>query len=219
MCGRYSITTAPEAMQRLFKFMNAIPNLRPNYNAAPTQTLPVVRLDQKGERELAQLKWGLIPMWAKDSKIAYSTINARAETVHEKPAFRTAFRKRRCLVPADGFYEWQPGEKKQPYRITMKDGEPFAMAGLWERWDKGEEPLETFTIIVTAGNSLMKPIHDRMPVILPPETWDHWLTAADTAIPMALLQSYPASKMAAYKVSTRVNSPKNNDAEVIEPLN
>ena len=127
-------------------------------------------------------------------------------------------RERRCLVPADGFYEWQPGEKKQPYRITMKDGEPFAMAGLWERWDKGEEPLESFTIIVTAGNSLMKPIHDRMPVILPPETWDHWLTAADAAIPMALLQSYPASRMAAYKVSTRVNSPKNNDAEVIAPL-
>jgi putative SOS response-associated peptidase YedK len=218
MCGRYSITTAPEAMQRLFKFTNAIPNLRPNYNAAPTQTLPVVRLDPKGKRELVQLKWGLIPIWAKDAKIAYSTINARAETVHEKPAFRTAFRKRRCLVPADGFYEWQPGEKKQPYRITMKDGEPFAMAGLWERWDKGEEPLESFTIIVTAGNSLMKPIHDRMPVILPPETWDHWLTAADAAIPMALLQSYPASRMAAYKVSTRVNSPKNNDAEVIAPL-
>ncbi len=206
-------------MRRLFRFKNATPNLRSNYNAAPTQLLPVIRIGADGDRELATLRWGLIPMWAKDPKIAYSTINARAETVAEKPAFRTAFKKRRCLVPADGFYEWQAtGDGKQPYRITMKDGEPFAMAGLWERWDKGEEPLESFTIIVTSGNSLIKPIHDRMPVILDPDTWDHWLTAADTAIPMALLQSYPAKKMAAYKISTRVNSPKNNDAEVIEPL-
>jgi len=214
MCGRYSITTNPEAMRRLFKFKNATPNLQPIYNAAPTQILPVVRLGQEGERELVTLKWGLIPSWAKDAKLGFSTINARAETVHQKPAFRTAFRKRRCLVPADGFYEWQPGEKKQPYRITMADGEPFAMAGLWERW----EEIESFTIIVTAGNSLMKPIHDRMPVILPGEIWDHWLTATDTAIPMALLQSYPAAKMTAYKVSPRVGNPKNNDAEIIEPL-
>jgi len=218
MCGRYSITTAPEAMRRLFKFKNDTPNLRPNHNCAPTQSLPVIRLDEDGDRELVTLKWGLIPFWAKDAKIAYSTINARAETVAEKPAFRAAFKKRRCLIPADGFYEWQPGEKKQPYRITMKDGEPFAMAGLWERWDKGEEPLESFTIIVTSGNSLMKPIHDRMPVILDPDTWDHWLTATDTAIPLALLQSYSAKKMAAYKVSTRVNSPKNNDATVLDPV-
>ena len=218
MCGRYSITTAPEAMRRLFKFTNDTPNLRPNYNCAPTQALPVVRLNAEGDRELVTLKWGLIPFWAKDSKIAYSTINARAETVVHKPAFRAAFKARRCLVPADGFYEWQPGEKKQPYRITMKDGEPFAMAGLWEQWDKGEEPLQTFTIIVTSGNSLMKPIHDRMPVILPADTWDHWLTSKDLGVPEALLMSYPASKMAAYNVSTRVNSPKNNDAEIIEPL-
>jgi putative SOS response-associated peptidase YedK len=219
MCGRYSITTAPEAMRRLFKFTNDTPNLRPNYNAAPTQILPVVRLNEAGERELVTLKWGLVPFWAKDAKIAYSTINARAETVAEKPAFRAAFKKRRCLVPAGGFYEWQAtGDHKQPYRITMKDGETFAMAGLWERWDKGEEPMVSFTIIVTNGNSLLKPIHDRMPVILPAETWDHWLTATDTSIPLALLQSYPANKMRAYKVSTRVNSPRNNDAEVLLPM-
>jgi putative SOS response-associated peptidase YedK len=203
---------------RLFRFTNATPNITPIYNAAPTQILPVVRLDADGQRELVTLKWGLIPFWAKDAKIAHSTINARAETVVHKPAFRAAFKARRCLIPADGFYEWQPGEKRQPYRITMKDGEPFAMAGLWEQWDKAEEPLQSFTIIVTEGNSLMKAIHDRMPVILPTDTWDHWLTAKDIGIPQALLMSYPASRMKAYKVSPRVGSPKNNHAAIIDPL-
>jgi putative SOS response-associated peptidase YedK len=219
MCGRYSITTNPEAMRRLFQFLNATPNVRPRYNAAPTDELPVVRLDKEGNRELAMLRWGLIPSWAEDPKIGYSTINARAETVATKPAFREAFRKRRCLVPADGFYEWEnTRDGKQPYRITLKDGEPFAMAGLWEWWRRGEQRIESFTIIVTTANELSRRIHDRMPVILHPHTWDAWLTAKDAETPTVLLQPYPASQMTIYPVSKRVGNVKNDDPELILPL-
>jgi putative SOS response-associated peptidase YedK len=229
MCGRYSITTNPEAMRQLFRFLNPPPNLPPHYNAAPTQELPVVRRDRSGARELVQLRWGLIPFWAKDQKIGYSTINAKAETVAEAPAFRAAFQSRRCLVAADGFYEWrQEGkQKKKPYRFTLKDGGPFAFAGLWERW-RGPRPrsgqavdaggaasIESFTIIVTEANDLVRRIHDRMPVIIDPADYDAWLEAADTTIPMALLQPYPAEKMRSYPVSQRVNSPKNDDPDVI----
>jgi putative SOS response-associated peptidase YedK len=218
MCGRYSITTNPEAMRRLFAFLNATPNIRPRYNAAPTDELPVVRLDREGNRELAMLRWGLIPLWAEDPKIGYSTINARSETVATKPAFREAFRKRRCLVPTDGFYEWaKVGSEKQPYRITMKDGEPFAMAGLWEWWRRGEQRIESFTIIVTAANELSRPIHDRMPVILHPDTWEAWLTTKDAETASALLQPYPASRMTMYPVSKRVGNVKNDDPELIGP--
>jgi putative SOS response-associated peptidase YedK len=227
MCGRYSITTNPEAMRQLFRFLNPPPNLPPHYNAAPTQELPVVRRDRSGARELVQLRWGLIPFWAKDQKIGYSTINAKAETVAEAPAFRAAFQSRRCLVAADGFYEWrQDGKQKKPYRFTLKDGGLFAFAGLWERWRKprpkageqardGGAPLETFAIIVTEANDLVRKIHDRMPVIVDPTDYDAWLEAADTAIPMALLQPYPSEKMRSYPVSQRVNSAKNDDPDVM----
>jgi putative SOS response-associated peptidase YedK len=226
MCGRFTNLMSYRKLVELYRVTEPEigpgepePELKPRYNVAPSQLCPVVRLNAEGGRELAMLRWGLIPAWAEDPKIAYSTINARAETVHEKPAFRAAFRKRRCLVPADGFYEWKAmGEAKQPFRITMKGGEPFAMAGLWERWDKSGDAIESFTIIVTQGNAVLKPIHDRMPVILHPDTWDAWLASKDTAIPMALLQSYPAAGMTAYPVSKRVNSPRNDDPEVIEPL-
>jgi putative SOS response-associated peptidase YedK len=227
MCGRYSITTNPEAMRQLFRFLNPTPNLPPHYNAAPTQQLPVVRRDRSGARELAQLRWGLIPAWAKDQKIGYSMINARAETVAEAPAYRAAFQWRRCLVAADGFYEWrQEGKQTKPYRFTLKDGALFAFAGLWERWRKhpragqdpdpgGDAPLETFTIIVTQANDLVRKIHDRMPVIIDPIDYDAWLEATDTAIPMALLQPYPAERMRSYPVGQRVNSPKNDDPDVM----
>jgi putative SOS response-associated peptidase YedK len=228
MCGRYSITTNPEAMRQLFRFLNPTPNVPPHYNAAPTQELPVVRRDHNGARELVQLRWGLIPAWAKDQKIGYSMINAKAETVAEAPAYRAAFQWRRCLVVADGFYEWrQQGKQKLPYRFTLRDGGLFAFAGLWERWRKprprsgqgsdaaGDAPLETFTIIVTEANDLVRKIHDRMPVIIDPADHDAWLEAADTTIPMALLQPYPAEKMQGYPVSPRVNSPKNDDPEVM----
>src|SRR5262245_9289952 len=230
MCGRYSITTNPEAMRQLFRFLNPTPNLPPHYNAAPTQELPVVRRDRTGARELVQLRWGLIPVWAKDQKIGYSMINAKAETVAEAPAYRAAFQWRRCLVATDGFYEWrQEGKQKQPYRFTLTDGGLFAFAGLWERWRKprprhgqaadaggGGAAIDTFTIIVTEANDLVRRVHDRMPVIIDPADYDAWLDSADTTIPMALLQPYPAERMRSYPVSQRVNSPKNDDPDVIE---
>jgi putative SOS response-associated peptidase YedK len=219
MCGRYSITASPEAMRRLFRFVNPVPNLPPRYNAAPTQRLPVVRRDREGKGELALLRWGLVPSWANEPEIGYRMINARAESVADRPAYRAAFRRRRCLVPADGFYEWQRRSgRKQPYRVTMKDGGLFAFAGLWERWNGGDEPLETFTIIVTGANDLIRGIHERMPVIIDPADYEAWLEAVDTTIPMALLQPYPAEKMRAYPVGPRVNSPKNDDPQVIAEM-
>jgi putative SOS response-associated peptidase YedK len=171
MCGRYSIATDAGVLSRLFQFADGTHHLRPRYNAAPGQSLPVVRLRKDGRRELAMLRWGLIPAAADDAAVGQSHINAQVETVHRMPAFRAAFRKRRCLVLADGFYKWQvTAAGKQPHRFTLKDGGPFAMAGLWERWDKGNEPVESFTIIVTVANEVVRPIHDRMPVILPPAT-------------------------------------------------
>jgi putative SOS response-associated peptidase YedK len=161
----------------------------------------------------------LVPSWAEDPKIGYSTINARAETVATKPAFREAFRKRHCLVPTDGFYEWaKVPDGKQPYRITMKDGVPFAMAGLWEWWRRGEQRIESFTIIVTAANKLCRSIHDRVPVILHPDTWETWLTTKDAETASALLQPYPASLMTMYPVRKRVGNVKNDDPQLVLPV-
>jgi len=220
MCGRYSITTAPEAMRRLFRFENAAPELPPRYNAAPTDKLPVVRLGRDGRRELAVLRWGLISFWAKDEKIGFKSINARAESVATAPAFREAFRHRRCLVPVNGFYEWKklPDGGKQPHYIGMRDGSPFALAGLWERWKKGADPIESFTIITGEPNSLTAALHDRMPVILEPDHWDAWLAAKDTAAPLAMLQPFPAQLMAAYPVSPKVGNVKNDTPDLVQPL-
>jgi putative SOS response-associated peptidase YedK len=220
MCGRYSITTAPEAMRRLFRFENAAPDLPPRYNAAPTDKLPVVRLDRDGRRELAVLRWGLIPFWAKDEKIGFRSINARAESVATAPAFREALQHRRCLVPVNGFYEWKrlPDGGKQPYHIGMRDGSPFALAGLWERWKKGAQPIESFTIITGEPNSLTAALHDRMPVILEPDHWDAWLTAKDTAAPLTMLQPFPAQLMVAYPVSPKVGNVKNDTPDLVQPL-
>ena len=192
----------------------------PRYNIAPSQDVPVVRLDPDQARELVLMRWGLVPSWAEDPKSGYRTINARAETVDRSPAFRAAFRKRRCLVPATGYFEWLTAADggKQPYRFVPKAGGLFAFAGLWERWDKGAEPLDSFTIIVTDGNELARAIHDRMPAILDPEHYAAWLEAKETTIPMALLRPYPAGRMRSYPVSKRVNAPKNDDAELIAPL-
>lgn len=219
MCGRYSLTKPPEAMRQLFVFHGNLPNLPPRYNIAPTQDAPVIRLAKDGAREFAQLHWGLVPPWSKDPKIAYSTINARAETVASKPAFRAAFKARRCLIPADGFYEWRKaGARKQPYRLAMKDDRLFAFAGLWERWEgKASETLESFTIIVTDANDLVKAVYDRMPVILDPADYESWLdpvTPAEAA--QKLLRPSPADAMKAYPIGTRINSPRNDDASVIE---
>lgn len=223
MCGRYSLTTAPEALRRLFDFV-AGSNLEPRYNIAPTQPAPVVRMMAEGAaRELAMPRWGLIPSWAKDASIGNRTINARSETVAEKPSFRSAFRQRRCLVPADGFYEWRrEGGIKQPYRIGMKDGGAFAFAGLWERWlgaDDGEA-VDSFTILTTEANRKLRPIHPRMPVILAPESYETWLDTSPETVERALavLRPFADQPMAFYRVSTRVNNPRNDDPDCLTPI-
>jgi putative SOS response-associated peptidase YedK len=197
--------------------VNALPDYVPRYNVAPTQQVGVVRQIDPNQRQLAYMQWGLIPHWAKDPKIGSQMINARAETAAEKPAFRDAFRRRRCLVVADGFYEWKKtgGKTKQPYYIRMKDARPFGFAGLWERW--GE--LETCTILTTSPNELCAPLHDRMPVILGTSDYGRWLdpSQTDAAELQPLLAPYPADEMLAEPVSTRVNNVRNEDETCIAP--
>lgn len=224
MCGRYSLTTPVEAMAGLFGFAER-PNLAPRYNMAPTQMVAAVRPGEDGARHLVELKWGLIPAWAKEASIGSRMINARAESVAEKPAFRAAFRARRCLIPADGFYEWQAAGEgkaaKQPYRITLADGGPFGFAGLWESWREPRtgERVESCTIITTEANAALRPIHHRMPVILAPESHAPWLDpAGPPEAALALLRPAPAAAMAARPVSTRVNKVANDDAGLIEPV-
>lgn len=222
MCGRFALYSDPSTLVRRFE-TETIPGMEPRYNIAPSQTIPIVRVES-GKRQFALAHWGLVPHWAKDIKIGYHTINARAETVASKPAFRNAFKHRRCLVPADGWFEWQviPGSKtKQPWFIALKERQPLAFAGLWERWktpDGGE--LESCTIIVTDANSFTQPIHDRMPVILAPGDWDAWLEAEtkDAEGLQSLLKPYPSEEMVAWPVSTMVNSPKNDSAECVETV-
>ena len=226
MCGRYSLTTPAEAMRRLFGFAGPLPNLPARYNIAPTQHVPIVRLDREAMRELKSVRWGLIPFWAKDAAIGNRLINARAEGLAEKPSFRAAFRARRCLVPADGFYEWQATPRgKRPYRIGLRGGAPealplFAFAGLWEHWAKAPDGIavESCTIVTTEANELLRPIHERMPVILAAEDYAAWLDpAAPAEAALALLKPYPAAAMLAYRVSTRVNSVRFDDALCILP--
>ena len=216
MCGRYSLTTPVEGIRRLFGFAE-LPNLPARYNIAPTQPAPVVRRGGDGRRELALLRWGLVPSWAKDPSIGNRLINARAETVADKPAFRSAFKNRRCLVVADGFYEWRKvGDGKQPYRITLPDGGPFAFAGLWERWAPAGEAIESFTIVTTDANPRLRPIHDRMPVILDPADHETWLEGGAAAL--ALLRPFPGDALAVHAVDRRVNNPRHDDPACIAPL-
>lgn len=220
MCGRFALYSPPSTLVRRFG-TDTIPGMEERYNIAPSQRIAIIRAED-GRRRFAPAYWGLIPFWAKDARIGYSMINARAETVAEKPAFRTAFKQRRCLIPADGFYEWQvlPGAKtKQPWFISLKSLEPMAFAGLWERWKSPEgREVESCAIIVTAANGFMRPIHERMPVILAPDGWDIWLAPhlADPGSLQDLLQPYPDGEMTAWPVSTKVNSPKNDSEECIE---
>ncbi len=236
MCGRYSITSPPEAIQRVFQ-VPELPNLPARYNVAPTQDVPVVRVrgddagpEADGGRHLVQLRWGLVPFWADDPTIGAKMINARAESAADKPAFRAAFRRRRCLVVADGFYEWKAppkntgaraGQRKQPYRIQLKSGAPFGFAGLWERWTNPQDQsvLETCTILTTEANAELKDIHPRMPVMLSPDAFDAWLDPdADVDTAKGLLAPYPDGALTAYPISTRVNAVKNDDPSILEPL-
>lgn len=221
MCGRYAITTAPEAIRKLFGYPEQ-PNFPPRYNVAPTQPIPIVRLDQ-GARHFALVRWGLIPAWVEDPRTVSLMINARSDSVLTKAAFRNAMRYRRCLVPADGFYEWRtagPGPK-QPYYIRRKDGAPFAFAGLWEVWSgpNGEE-MDSAAIVTTDANRALKALHHRMPVIVPADAFDQWLDTrnvnAETAA--ALLIPAPDDLFEAYPVSYAVNKHANDDASLIAPL-
>ncbi len=218
MCGRYTLSTPIDVVRDLFDLTEA-PELRPRFNIAPTQEAPVVRV-QAGARGLDLVKWGLVPYWAKDP--SSGPINARSETVAEKPSFRAAFKKRRCLVVADGFYEWQKvaGSGKQPFYFQLPDSRPFAFAGLWERWAKGDEPLETFTILTKEANQIVGEIHPRMPVILGREAYAPWLDPElqDGGMLSGLLEIGPMDELTRYPVSTYVNSPANDSPECIVSL-
>jgi putative SOS response-associated peptidase YedK len=213
MCGRYTLRTNLSLALRQFGLPYDGPHL-PRYNVAPTQSVPAVRLNSAGQRELAMLHWGLIPSWAKDAKIAYSTLNARADTVATKPAFRTAYKSRRCLVIADGFYEWlREGKSKLPFLYEVDGGKPFAFAGLWESWrDPGKptQPLESCTIITTDANELARPIHDRMPVIIDPADYDAWLHGE--RIPLV---PFDPGRMTVRPVSAFVNNVRNQGPDCV----
>jgi putative SOS response-associated peptidase YedK len=219
MCGRFSLSTGLTTLKEKFQFIFT-DETKPRYNIAPSQSILTV-VQNDNDRVGKQMRWGLIPFWAKDIKIGYKMINARAETIDEKPAYKHPFQKQRCLILADGFYEWKKqGKEKQPYRFQLKNGEPFAFAGLWDRRDKGEETLYSCTIITTKPNNLTKEVHDRMPVILPKDTYDLWLNPnmTETDYLKSLLVPYPEEEMVAYPVSTLVNSPKNDIPSVMEPI-
>ena len=218
MCGRYGFTK-PEKLKERFHTENSLPDFKPRYNIAPSETLPVVV--STGERRVELMRWGLVPFWAKDEKIGYKMINARAETLSEKPSFRKALTLQRCIVPADGFFEWKRlGREKLPYYFFLKNNEVFGFAGLYDVWkdEKGKE-LKTYTIITTTPNALLEPVHNRMPAILEIRDEDEWLNADETepARLIRLLHPYPAGEMEAYPVSSLVNSPSHDTKEVIEP--
>ncbi|MBO8171756.1 MAG: SOS response-associated peptidase [Bacillaceae bacterium] len=222
MCGRFTLVTEPKNIIDRFEIQNELPlDFGPRYNIAPSQPILAVIHDGQGNRG-GFLRWGLIPSWAKDPAIGHKMINARGETVHEKPSFKRLIHRRRCLIPADSFYEWKKeGDRKQPLRIRLKNGEPFAMAGLWDRWTSPEgEEIHSCTIITTRANSFMNPIHDRMPVILTPESEKIWLDRSieDPDLLRELLVPYDENRMEAYPVTTRVNSPRHDVPECIEPL-
>lgn len=197
------------------------PDPAPRYNVAPSQPVGAIRTAEDGSREWVTLRWGLIPAWAAEPRTVYSTINARAETVAEKPTYRQAFRRRRCLIPADGFYEWRKlGARKQPYCIAPADGEPVAFAGLWERWERDGQTLESCTIVVTQANALVAPIHDRMPVILDPAAEARWLDphVTDPAALCPLLVPCPPERLRLWPVGTAVNRPGTEGPDLITPV-
>jgi putative SOS response-associated peptidase YedK len=218
MCGRFTLRTPAGHVAEAFGVL-PFADLQPRYNIAPSQPVPVARLAQNDGRELAFLKWGLVPSWADDPAIGYKMINARGDTVATKPSFRKAFKVRRCLVVADGFYEWQKTDgNKQPHYIRLKDDRPFAFAGLWEHWGRDGQEIDSCTIITTDANELMAPIHNRMPVIVAPSDYDLWLDPAIQEVErlQPLLRPYPPGEMTAYPVSTVVNNPRNEVAQCVE---
>jgi putative SOS response-associated peptidase YedK len=225
MCGRYVLKAALPDIARMLGMdlpADAIPDLEPSYNIAPSSAVPACRMDPAGRKELTRLRWGLTPHWAKKADGGYSMINARAETVAEKPAFRGPFRQRRCLIPADGYYEWKSMEgRKQPFYFTLESGEPFCFAGLWEHWQSAEgDAVESCAIITTDANALAAEIHHRMPVILARADYEPWLdvraTSPEQAV--ALLHPYGGNDLTYFPVSTAVNNARVNEPRCITPL-
>ena len=228
MCGRFTLTQTAEQITKVFQLPTA-PHVVPRYNIAPTQPVPaVVMASETGDREFRLFHWGLIPSWAKDIKMGARLINARAETVAEKPSFRTAFKRRRCLILADGFYEWKRSERgKQPYYFYVGDSEapeqrsPFGFAGLWEHWESSEGgAIESCTILTTAANDLLSAIHDRMPVILHPQDYETWLDPAlqKPEVLQPLLCPFPTAEMGSHAVSSRMNNARTDDPDCIQPI-
>ncbi len=220
MCGRFTLTSAPEALRTLFEYAEE-PNFPPRYNVAPSQPIAIVR-QAEGKRQFTLVRWGLLPSWVKDPRTFALLINARGESVLDKPAFRAAMKRRRCLIPADGFYEWQvTGGRKRPFFIRASSGAPLAFAGLWETWTgpNGEE-LETAAIVTTRANSTLAPIHERMPVIVPPEAFNLWLDCinVDATTAAALIRPAPDDLLEAYEISTSVNRTANDDPKLLEPV-
>lgn len=219
MCGRYSLKASPDELMKALG-LEAPPGHAPRYNIAPTQEVLAVTAAEDGAWRPRLLRWGLVPFWANDPSIGNRMINARAETVAEKPAYRNAFARRRCLLVADGFYEWQRGpDGKRPMRVRKAADAPFLLAGLWERWDKRGPALETCTILTTGPNPLMAPIHDRMPVILDRGSAEAWLSPdADSGALLDLLRPYPGDDLEAYEVSSMVNNPTHDIPECLDPV-
>ena len=220
MCGRFVITSSPESIRRVFAYEDQ-PNFPPRYNVAPTQPVPIVRL-VAGKRRFALMRWGLIPSWVKDPREFALLINARIEGLTDKPSFRAAVKRRRCLVPADGFYEWQKaGKVKRPFFIRPRAGGPIAFAGLWETWaDRDGGEIDTMAIVTCAANKTLAPIHDRMPAIVQPEHFDAWLDAekVEAKQAVALLGPAPDDLLVAEEISTRVNNVRNDGPELIAPV-
>jgi putative SOS response-associated peptidase YedK len=223
MCGRYRLSRRKQVVEEYFDCASDEPDWAPRYNIAPTQPIPVIRQHPKEPvRQLSLMRWGLIPSWAKDSSGAASMINARSETASTKPAFRDALKSRRCLIPADGFYEWmRDGKAKQPYCFEVNDGELFAFAGLWDGWKSPDGTwIKTCSILTTTPNAVTATVHDRMPVILDPDGYEIWLDPGmqNVAAASELLKPIDARVMRCYPVSTRINSVANDDAECSKPV-
>lgn len=220
MCGRYELHSHPAAIALAFGLARP-PDVHPRYNIAPMTDVGIVRVNAEGQREFVRVRWGLVPRWSKDTAIGNKLINARGETIADKPSFKMPFRRHRCLIPADGFYEWMPvrvGDtlRKQPLHIGMKDASLFAFGGLYERWLSAEgEVLDTCTIVTTAANELLEPVHDRMPMIVAPADYERWLDPANADV-ADLIVPYPSAELAFYPVSTRVNNVRNDEATLIE---
>lgn len=213
MCGRFSFSLKDKIIEEIFDVDIGYEIITARYNCAPSQKLAVIT--NEDPKRINYYKWGLIPHWSKDIRIGNKMINAKAETIFEKPAFRNAIKQRRCLIPADSFYEWKQDKEKIPYRILMKDESPFAMAGIWERWIDAEgKPLHTFSVITTEANEMMKELHHRMPVIIDLSNKTKWLASESTEEVNFLLKPFSSDRMKAYPISKLLNSPKNDTAEI-----